>query len=265
MALTASAAARASAVTDDLSAVVASPVMAELVGDDELAAVRGKYMGASLVSGFVVEMVSRWQNDTAIATASARVAAANLAAARAVSQATASLSAQVQSLAPGNVQGNGGVASSAVQVAGVGQVTQIAGDANSASNVSTITTQTRAHPGGDGQQQPGTASGSGQRHHCQCHDRCWRWRLGGHSIGRGQRHAECADRQPDANRAHHRRRAASTQPHQHHAAGAATVKPATDPNQHAGRTSGDGDDATIIHHARAGAPASRPFRFPGER
>lgn len=163
VALTASAAARASAVTDDLSEVVASPVMAELVGDDELAAVRGKYMGASLVSGFVVEMVSRWQNDTAIATASARVAAANLAAARAVSQATASLSAQVQSLAPGNVQGNGGVAGSAVQVAGVGQVTQIAGDANSASNVSTITTQTAPIQAATGNSNPApqVAQGNG--------------------------------------------------------------------------------------------------------
>lgn len=141
VALTAPGFARASAI-DDLNEVVASPVMAELVADDELAGVRGKYLGASLVSGFVVEMVSRWQNDTAIATASARVAAANLAAGRAVAHASANLSARVQRLAPGTVRGNGGVASSAVQVAGVGQVTQIAGDGNSASNVSTITTQT---------------------------------------------------------------------------------------------------------------------------
>ncbi|EHP41678.1 hypothetical protein OR16_17776 [Cupriavidus basilensis OR16] len=129
-------------MADDARDVMASPEMAEVVSDAEMAGARGKYLGASLVSGFVVEMVSRWQNDTAIATASARVAAANLSASNAVAQATASLSAHVQSLGPGNVQGNGGIASSAVQVAGVGQITQIAGDGNAVSNVSTITTQT---------------------------------------------------------------------------------------------------------------------------
>ena len=142
MALVTPTLALASTAADDASDVMASPAMAELVSDAEMAGVRGKYLGASLVSGFVVEMVSRWQNDTAIATATARVAAANLATSNAVAQATASLSAHVQSLAPGNVQGNGGTASSAVQVAGVGQVAQIAGDGNSASNVSTIATQT---------------------------------------------------------------------------------------------------------------------------
>src|SRR5437762_11306589 len=142
MALATPTLALASTVADDASDVMALPAMAELVTDAEMAGVRGKYMGASLVSGFVVEMVSRWQNDTAIATASARVAAANLSASNAVAQATASLSAHVLSLAPGNVQGNGGTASSAVQVAGVGQIAQIAGDGNAASNVSTITTQT---------------------------------------------------------------------------------------------------------------------------
>lgn len=133
---------RAASAADDVGDIVGAPVMAELVSDEELAGVRGKYLGASLVSGFMVEMVSRWQNDNAVATATARVAAANLAAGAAVAQASASLSARVQSLAGGTVQGNGGVASSAVQAAGVGQVTQIAGDGNSVSNVSTITTQT---------------------------------------------------------------------------------------------------------------------------
>ncbi|WP_454727541.1 MULTISPECIES: hypothetical protein [Cupriavidus] len=127
---------------DDAAEVVGAPALAELVPDDELAGVRGKYLGASLVSGFMVEMVSRWQNDSAVATATARVAAANLAAGAAAAQASASLSARVQSLGGGTVQGNGGVASSAVQAAGVGQVTQIAGDGNSVRNVSTIATQT---------------------------------------------------------------------------------------------------------------------------
>lgn len=142
VAMAAAAPARAATADDDLTDIVGARTMAELVADDELAGVRGKYLGASLVSGFMVEMVSRWQNDSAVATATARVAAANLAAGAAVAQASASLSARVQSLGGGTVQGNGGVASSAVQAAGVGQVTQIAGDGNSVSNVSAITTQT---------------------------------------------------------------------------------------------------------------------------
>ncbi|WP_020204776.1 hypothetical protein, partial [Cupriavidus sp. WS] len=135
-------AARAVSAADDAAAIVGAAARVEPVADDELAGARGKYLGASLVSGFMVEMVSRWQNDSAVATATARVAAANLAAGAAAAQASASLSARVQSLGGGAVQGNGGVASAAVQAAGVGQVTQIAGDGNSVRNVSTITTQT---------------------------------------------------------------------------------------------------------------------------
>lgn len=130
----------------DLDTGVTPPVIAEMVTDEELASVRGKYLGSSLVSGFMVEMVSRWQNDSAIATATARVAAANLAAGNAIAQATADVSARVQSLnetlGVGAVAGNGGVARSDIQVGGVGQIAQIAGDGNSAANVGAISTQT---------------------------------------------------------------------------------------------------------------------------
>jgi hypothetical protein len=124
----------------------ATPVLAELVPDEELAHARGKYLGSSLVSGFMVQMVTRWQNDKAIATATASVSAAGLAVDHAIAQASANLSARVQALGSAPVTGNGGTANSQIRVDGVGQITQIAGEGNTASNVGTIATTTGPLP-----------------------------------------------------------------------------------------------------------------------
>lgn len=122
------------------------PVHAELVPDEELALARGKFLGASLVSGFMVEMMSRWHNDRAIATAAASVSAAGLAVDRAMAQVSANLSARVEALGNAPVTGNGGTASSQMRVDGVGQVAQIAGDGNTAGNAGTIAATTAPPP-----------------------------------------------------------------------------------------------------------------------
>ena len=127
------------------SAAPIQPVMVELVDDGELAAARGKYLGQFVVTGFMVEMATQWLNHEAVATASARLTAAGLdhagrpdVSVNTSAHVTASNQAS-SAPAPTGVP--------ALQISGLGQVSQIAGDGNSMANVTTIAFQREALPG----------------------------------------------------------------------------------------------------------------------
>ncbi|MGZ2744131.1 peptidase C39 [Burkholderia stagnalis] len=116
-----------------------APAM-QLVDDDVLAHQTGKYAGASMISGFVVNLVSRWQlpNGT-LAIAQGTLAAATNAAHQ--------LDAHVTTLAK-VVEGHGGsnganphavaTGGQSVSVNGISQVTQVAGNNNAGSNTAVI-------------------------------------------------------------------------------------------------------------------------------
>lgn len=128
------------------SAAPVQPVMVELVDDGELAAARGKYLGQFVVTGFMVEMATQWLNHEALATASARLTAAGLdrgglPEVSVNTAATVNASAQASSApAPAGVTG--------LQISGLGQVSQIAGDGNTMANVTTISFQRESLPSG---------------------------------------------------------------------------------------------------------------------
>ncbi|HVL09632.1 MAG TPA: hypothetical protein VM512_10815 [Burkholderiaceae bacterium] len=146
------------------SAASIQPVMVELVDDGELAAARGKYLGQFVVTGFMVEMATQWLNHEALATASARLTAAGLdrGGHPEVSVNTAAhvnASAQASSApAPAGVPN--------LQISGLGQVSQIAGDGNSMANVTTIAFQREPLPaGGPAGATMSDASSAGYRAH----------------------------------------------------------------------------------------------------
>lgn len=121
-------------VQDLLSVRDAAPQTIEwqAVDDDVLAHQTGKYAGSSMISGFVLNLLSQWQlpsGATAIAQGTLAVAA----------NAANQLSASVNTLASvvGGGNGNNGANPNAgahggqsISVNGVSQVTQVAGDRN---------------------------------------------------------------------------------------------------------------------------------------
>lgn len=115
----------------------------ELAADDELAQMRGKYLGSNIVSGFMIEMATRWRNEAGQAAAEARLLASNLhgSTASVATDVHTSVQMGANALAGGtpNASASGGAA---VQVNGVGQVTQVAGSNNAASNATSISLQT---------------------------------------------------------------------------------------------------------------------------
>jgi hypothetical protein len=131
----------------DSAALFHSGTVVELAGDDELAQQRGKYLGASVVSGFMVEMATHWRNEAGQASAQARLLATDLAGHR--PNAAANTQASVQ-MGAGSLSGVTPAASvsggTGVQVNGVGQVTQVAGANNLASNSTSISIQTASLP-----------------------------------------------------------------------------------------------------------------------
>ncbi|MFX7973137.1 hypothetical protein ABTK40_20265, partial [Acinetobacter baumannii] len=62
----------------DSAVLFHSGTVVELADDGELAQQRGKYLGASIVSGFMIEMASQWRNEAGQAAAEARMLATNL-------------------------------------------------------------------------------------------------------------------------------------------------------------------------------------------
>ncbi|CAJ0733441.1 hypothetical protein [Ralstonia mannitolilytica] len=131
----------------DNAALLHSGKAVEVADDDELAQQRGKYLGASVVSGFMVEMATHWRNEAGQASAQARLLATDLNshAANVVTNTQASVQMGVGSLSgispTANASGGNGV-----QVNGVGQVTQVAGANNLASNTTSISIQTAPLP-----------------------------------------------------------------------------------------------------------------------
>ncbi|WP_296226004.1 hypothetical protein [Ralstonia sp. UBA689] len=131
----------------DSAVLFRSGTVAELADDGELAQQRGKYLGASIVSGFMIEMASQWRNEAGQAAAQARMLATNLrgnAANVAVStQATVQMGAQALAGTSSGATASGGAG---VLVNGVGQVTQVAGNNNLASNTTSISMQAAPLP-----------------------------------------------------------------------------------------------------------------------
>lgn len=131
----------------DCAALFHSGTVAELAQDDELAQQRGKYLGASVVSGFMVDMATYWRNDAGQASAQARLLATNLGShhpnVAVNTQASVLMGVDSLSGAAPTATASGGTG---VQVNGVGQVTQVAGVNNLASNSTSISIQTAPLP-----------------------------------------------------------------------------------------------------------------------
>lgn len=114
------------------------------VGDDVLATQTGKYAGANMISGFVLNLLSSWQlpnGATALAQGTLKVAQ------NAASQASAQVQTAARIVEPGNGNhaANNGANPNAsvtggqnVSVNGVSQVTQVAGDGNIGTNSTQI-------------------------------------------------------------------------------------------------------------------------------
>ncbi|MGU7779449.1 peptidase C39 [Burkholderia sp. PU8-34] len=118
---------------------VPAPAM-QLVDDDVLARQTGKYADASMISGFVLNLVSQWQlPNGALAIAQGTLSAATNAANQ--------LNANVTTLAK-VVDGNGGPSGAnpnaiaaggqSVSVNGISQITQVAGNHNAGTNAAVI-------------------------------------------------------------------------------------------------------------------------------
>jgi hypothetical protein len=131
----------------DSAVLFHSGTVVELADDGELAQQRGKYLGASIVSGFMIEMASQWRNEAGQAAAEARMLATNLrsstANVAASTQASVQMGAGALAGASSGATASGGAG---VQVNGVGQVTQVAGNNNLASNTTSISMQTAPLP-----------------------------------------------------------------------------------------------------------------------
>ncbi|NPT38171.1 peptidase C39 [Paraburkholderia xenovorans] len=121
-------------------------VKVQMVDDDVLAGQTGKYAGGTMISGFVLNIISQWQLPNGVTA----LAQGTLSAARnAAGQVSSSVStlASVSDGGPGshagaagsgadpNAQVNGG---QSISVNGVSQVTQVAGDRNSGINSALI-------------------------------------------------------------------------------------------------------------------------------
>lgn len=119
----------------------AATLKVQMVGDDVLANQTGKYAGASMISGFVLNVLSQWQLPNGVSA----LAQGTLAA---VQNTAGQISTSVSTLA--SVTGGGSAASSganpnarvnggqSIAVNGVSQVTQVAGDRNSGLNSALI-------------------------------------------------------------------------------------------------------------------------------
>jgi len=133
----------------------AAPLEVQLVGDDVLATQTGKYAGATMISGFVLNVISQWHLPNGVNA----LAQGSLSAARnRAGQMTGSISTAASvSGAPHGHGGHGGYMGNwgergdwganpnasvdggqSISVNGVSQVTQVAGDRNSGTNSALI-------------------------------------------------------------------------------------------------------------------------------
>jgi hypothetical protein len=121
----------------------AAPLRVQLVDDDVLANQTGKYAGATMISGFVLNVISQWQLPNGVgALAQGTLAAVRNGNGQLMS--SVSTSASVTGGAHGyagdsganpNARASGG---QSIGVNGVSQVTQVAGDRNSGTNSALI-------------------------------------------------------------------------------------------------------------------------------
>lgn len=116
----------------------------QMVGDDVLATQTGKYAGGTMISGFVLNVISQWQLPNGVtALAQGTLSAVQ----NAVGQVTTAVNsmASVTGGGAGANAGNSGANPNAqatggqnISVNGVSQVTQVAGDKNTGSNSAII-------------------------------------------------------------------------------------------------------------------------------
>jgi hypothetical protein len=121
----------------------AAPPRVQLVGDDVLAAQTGKYAGATMISGFVLNVISQWQ----LPNGASALAQGSLSAVRTGSGQLASSVSTIANVSGGthghagddganpNALASGG---QSIGLNGVSQVTQVAGDRNSGTNSALI-------------------------------------------------------------------------------------------------------------------------------
>ncbi|MFM0736707.1 peptidase C39 [Paraburkholderia xenovorans] len=131
----------ASLASHDIDTAV---VKVQMVGDDVLATQTGKYAGAAMISGFVLNVISQWQLPNGVtALAQGTLGAVQNAAGQLVS--TVSTLASVTGGSGGNQAGGTGANPNAqatggqsISVNGVSQITQVAGDKNTGTNSALI-------------------------------------------------------------------------------------------------------------------------------
>lgn len=119
-------------------------VKVQMVDDDVLASQTGKYAGGTMISGFVLNVISQWQLPNGVtALAQGTLAATQNAAGLLTS--TVSTLASVNGGGPGNGSADPGANPNArvgggqsIAVNGVSQVTQVAGEHNSGANSALI-------------------------------------------------------------------------------------------------------------------------------
>jgi hypothetical protein len=124
--------------------VDSAAIKVQMVDDDVLASQTGKYAGATMISGFVLNVISQWQLPNGVtALAQGTLSAVQNAAGQVTS--TVSTLASVSGGGPGNSGANSGANPNAqasggqnISVNGVSQVTQVAGDRNAGSNSALI-------------------------------------------------------------------------------------------------------------------------------
>jgi hypothetical protein len=150
----------ASASSRDMASAA---VKVQMVDDDVLAGQTGKYAGATMISGFVLNVISQWQLPNGVnALAQGTLSAATNAAGQLVS--TVSTLASVTGHGHGdtganpNAQANGG---QSIGVNGVSQVTQVAGDSNSGLNSAMIDFNSGALPPTGTANAPSAAASNG--------------------------------------------------------------------------------------------------------
>jgi len=136
----------------------AAPLKVQLVGDDVLATQTGKYAGATMISGFVLNVISQWHLPNGVnALAEGSLSAARNRAGQMTSSVSTSASVTGGSHGHGGHLGNGGnggnggnpgdwganpnasvSGAQSISVNGVSQITQVAGDRNTGNNSALI-------------------------------------------------------------------------------------------------------------------------------
>jgi hypothetical protein len=122
----------------------AATLKVQVVGDDVLATQTGKYAGATMISGFVLNVISQWQLPNGVTALAQGTLSAVQNTAGQINSSVSTLASVTGgdrgsnaggSGANPNAQANGG---QGVSVNGVSQITQVAGDHNSGANSALI-------------------------------------------------------------------------------------------------------------------------------